>query len=89
VSRDAALQRWSTAMSLQLPAGFSAWNTDVTRAVFNDTDAWVMAIELQAPSKLVGVPFSTAFAVCAGCGTDLARGWVPPRDLIGTPRNHS
>ena len=27
VSRDAALQRWNMTMSLQLPAGFSAWYT--------------------------------------------------------------
>ena len=35
-----------------------------------------MAIELAAPARFVGQPFSTAFAVCAGCDTDLSHGWA-------------
>ena len=44
--------------------------------MFNGTDSWVMAIELAAPARFVGQPFSTAFAVCAGCDTDLSHGWA-------------
>ena len=74
VSRDAGLQRWNRSLALQLPPGYSAWNTDVTAG---PNGTWVMAIELQAPAKVVGVPFSTAFAVCRHCGTDLSTGWCP------------
>eukprot|EP01051_Picozoa_sp_SAG22_P007768 SAG22_NODE_559_length_9115_cov_4.969720_2_plen_348_part_00 len=75
VSRDAGLQHWDRTMSLQLPAGYSAWNTDVSPAAGGD-GSFVMAIELQAPAAVVGTAFSTAFALCDRCGPGrLATGW--------------
>ena len=76
VSRDAELKGWNRSLALQLPAGYSAWNTDITSTGGDsETRTWVMAIELGNPVSVVGVPFSTAFAVCFRCGTDLSRGW--------------
>ena len=72
-SHDSELRHWNRTIALQLPPGYSAWNTDVAPAGGNGS--YVMAIELQAPSSVVGVPFSTAFAVCDGCGSDLSGGW--------------
>lgn len=72
-SHDSGLRDWNRTMALQLPPGYSAWNTDV--APVGKTGSFVMAIELQAPQSVVGVPFSTAFAVCDGCGSDLSTGW--------------
>jgi hypothetical protein len=72
-SHDSELRHWNRTLALQLPPGYSAWNTDVAPAGGNGS--YVMAIELQAPSSVVGVPFSTAFAVCDGCGSDLSGGW--------------
>jgi hypothetical protein len=73
VSKDAGLRNWTRSMALQLPAGYSAWNTDMAPAAGNGS--FVMAIELQAPGSIVGTPFSTAFAMCDNCGSDLSNGW--------------
>eukprot|EP01043_Picozoa_sp_COSAG02_P057661 COSAG02_NODE_7039_length_3214_cov_14.690851_4_plen_423_part_00 len=72
-SHDSGLRYWNRSLALQLPPGYSAWNTDV--APVGKNGSFVMAIELQAPANVVGVPFSTAFAVCDGCGSDLSIGW--------------
>ena len=58
-SSDPALQRWNHSLALQLPVGYTAFNTDVTTG----PDGWsFMAVELGKPAAIVGVPFTTVFA---------------------------
>lgn len=73
---------WKIATIIQLPSNgthlWTAFNTSPTRAKLNGEDVFVLAIELGGPAKLVGVRFTSVFAVCKECAVtgDLSKGWT-------------
>ena len=70
-SSDPALQIWNHSIALRLPAGYQAFNTDVTAGPGGYA---YMAVELGAPAAIVGTPFTSVFARTAA--TDLSAGWA-------------
>ena len=56
---------------------WTAFNTSPTKGKINGRDAYVLAIELGSPSVLIGVRFTSVFAVCYLCAEsgDLSTGW--------------
>ena len=56
---------------------WTAFNTSPTLGKINGTAAYVLAIELGSPSELIGVRFTSVFAVCYSCvaSHDLSSGW--------------
>jgi hypothetical protein len=70
-SSDPALKDWNHSIAITLPDGYVAFNTDVTAGPGGYS---FMAIELNAPAAIVGVPFTTVFAKTPSL--DLSTGWT-------------
>jgi hypothetical protein len=84
-SSDRALSTasWHTATILQLPQNgtqnphdppyivpwWTAFNTSPTKGKLGGRDAYFLAIELGSPSALIGVRFTSVFAVCYACAS--------------------
>lgn len=93
-SRDPLLcdSSWTRSKILQLPQNgtddpsqpnwnqswWTAFNTSPTKGIVGGRDAYVLAIELGSPAELIGVRFTSVFAVCFACATtgDLSTGWT-------------
>ena len=73
-------------VALQLPAGYVAFNTDVTAGPGGFS---YMAIELNAPKAIVGNPFTSVFARTQS--EDLSRGWelLDPTTHVYTKARYS
>jgi hypothetical protein len=85
-SSDVQLKSWNHSVALQLPAGYVAFNTDVTAGPGGFS---YMAIELNAPKAIVGNPFTSVFARTQS--EDLSRGWelLDPTTHVYTKARYS
>ena len=76
-----------------LPPWWTAFNTSPTKGKVGGKDAYVVAIELGSPTELIGVRFTSVFAVCYSCAEagDLSAGWevLGPTDHIYTKARYS